>query len=551
MKDICNREESKMTVPSVGSKELVDKFKAKFLKEAQSIVAMDHPGIIRIFDVFEENDTAYYVMEYISGGSLSEKVRADGPMSEAQAVEYIGQVASALKYVHSMKMVHLDVKPSNIMLNSAGRAVLIDFGISKHYDSAGRQTSSTPVGYSQGYAPLEQMRAGDVKMFTPATDVYSLGATLYFLVTGMVPPDTTVINEDGLSRPSGMSDRMWSVVEAAMQPRRKDRLQSVDEFMSILEREGVEEEVASEGEPEPEVVVPTPVVEEEETKVEAVLEQPSVSVSDKPVKPESERKPGAELESDVSSAQGGIPKKKIFLKWAILAGAVSIVAVLAVVLILRRPDSGKKATAPNQTSNTHGTINGHDWVDLGTGVKWATTNVGAQLPEDYGDYYAWGEVETKETQKTDYSWSTYKWCNGHFDELTKYNTDRNYGIVGIKTELELIDDVARQKWRGSWRIPTDAEWTALRQKCTWTWTNVNGVKGYRVVGRNGNSIFLPAAGYRYYADLINAGSSGGYWSSSLYTYFPSNAWFVLFDSGNVSRIDNYRCLGRTVRPVSE
>lgn len=192
--------------------------------------------------------------------------------------------------------------------------------------------------------------------------------------------------------------------------------------------------------------------------------------------------------------------------------------------------------------------NGHEWVDLGLSVKWATCNVGASSPEDYGDYFAWGETEPKEV----YAWSTYKYCNGSYDSLTKYNTSSSYGtIVDNKTQLELTDDAARANWGGSWRMPTDAEMTKLRSICTWTWTSQNGVNGYRVTSKsNGNSIFLPAASYRIGSSFINAGKFGNYWSSSLDTDDPYNAWFVYFYSSDVYRVDyGSRYYGRSVRPV--
>ncbi len=195
--------------------------------------------------------------------------------------------------------------------------------------------------------------------------------------------------------------------------------------------------------------------------------------------------------------------------------------------------------------------NGHEWVDLGLSVKWATCNVGASSPEDYGDYFAWGETEPKEV----YDGSTYKYCsNGSYVSLTKYNTSSSYGtIVDNKTQLELTDDAARANWGGSWRMPTDAEMTKLRSNCTWTWTSQNGVNGYRVTSKsNGNSIFLPAAGYRG-SSLFNAGSDGSYWSSSLDTDRPTYAWGVDFDSytvyGNNYYNSLFRSYGRSVRPV--
>ena len=244
MKDCCDREDgsSRVTVGTGHQSELVEKFRGKFIREAQMIAGMDHPHIVRVTDVFEENGTAYYVMENLTGGSLADKVKKEGHLSEAEAEKYIRQVADALAYIHSLNTVHLDIKPSNILLNAKGAAVLIDFGISKHYDDSGEQTSSTPVGTSKGFAPLEQSLSGDVSQFRPSTDIYSLGATLYYLLTGMAPPEATIVNEEGLERPKGVSDIIWNVIEAAMKPRRKDRPQSISEFFELLNTEDNNEE---------------------------------------------------------------------------------------------------------------------------------------------------------------------------------------------------------------------------------------------------------------------------------------------------------------------
>ena len=194
----------------------------------------------------------------------------------------------------------------------------------------------------------------------------------------------------------------------------------------------------------------------------------------------------------------------------------------------------------------------HEYVDLGLSVKWATCNVGANKPEEYGDYFAWGETQPK----SNYDWSTYKWCNGSSTSLTKYCTDSYYGTVDNKNQLELSDDAARANWGGSWRMPTDAELTELREQCTWTWTTQNGVSGYKVTskksGYTNKSIFLPAAGYHGGSSLNLAGSYGDYWSSSLRTVYPDYAWYVEFCSGyTLGDIKYFRSYGLSVRPVCQ
>jgi hypothetical protein len=189
----------------------------------------------------------------------------------------------------------------------------------------------------------------------------------------------------------------------------------------------------------------------------------------------------------------------------------------------------------------------HEYVDLGLSVKWATCNVGATTPEEYGDYFAWGEVEPKTT----YDWSTYKYGT-NYDQLTKYCSNSSYGKDGFvdnKTVLDPEDDAATANWGGAWRMPTKAEQDELRNNCTWTWTTQNGVNGYKVTGPNGNSIFLPAAGYVNGGTLRSAGSNGYYWSSSLNTDNPNYAYYVSFSSDYVGWLSYNRFYGFSVRPV--
>ena len=190
-------------------------------------------------------------------------------------------------------------------------------------------------------------------------------------------------------------------------------------------------------------------------------------------------------------------------------------------------------------------------VDLGlpSGIKWASCNIGAEKPEDSGNYYAWGEVLPKEN----YSWATYKYANGNGNKFTKYCNNASFGDNGFtdnKTTLDTDDDAARANWGGSWRMPTDAEWAELIANCTWTWTTQNGINGYQVTGKtNSNSIFLPAAGIRYVTDLSDVGDYGNYWSSSLDEYGPYDAWYLYFDSDGVGRYSCSRYYGQSVRPV--
>lgn len=243
IREMCERDDSTnhVTLGTEGSRETVDMYRQKFLKEARSIAQLNHPNIVRIIDVFEENGTAYYVMEYAEGGSLKDKVKENGSLSEAVATRYIIQVAEALDYIHQRNMNHLDVKPGNIMLNEKDETLLIDFGLSKQYDaSSGSQTSSTPVGISEGYAPMEQYKKGGVSVFSPETDIYALGATFFNLLTGLTPPSASDVYEDGIPvkelESKGVSRKAIGVICQAMAGRKKDRLKSAQAFINALSK---------------------------------------------------------------------------------------------------------------------------------------------------------------------------------------------------------------------------------------------------------------------------------------------------------------------------
>ena len=197
----------------------------------------------------------------------------------------------------------------------------------------------------------------------------------------------------------------------------------------------------------------------------------------------------------------------------------------------------------HQTCGQNGQVVEVQAVDLGLSVKWANMNVGATTPEDYGDYFAWGETVIKEI----YDWSTYFDTNDGGNTFTKYNYE------GGKTVLDLEDDAAHVNWGGSWRMPTKAEWQELEDNCTWTWTTQNGINGYKVTsnkaGYTDKFIFLPAAGSRYGDGLYDVGSGGYYWSSSLDENYSDYAWYLYFNSGYHGLNFYYRSIGQSVRPV--
>lgn len=245
VKDFCNRDEKTfhITIGANSKQGLVSKMRRKFIDEAKALHRLSHPGIVSVSDVFEDNNTAYFVMDYIDGRSLKEIISAEGALTEEQAVRYISSVSEALRYIHKHNRLHLDIKPGNIMVDSNDNPILIDFGASKQYAEDGSENTSTLMGKTPGYAPPEQM-SNRIAKFMPATDIYALGATLYKLLTATTPPDSLLrIGEDvlePLSDKIGASTR--NAVKAAMSMDKRQRPQNIDEFLKLLKAPPTEKE---------------------------------------------------------------------------------------------------------------------------------------------------------------------------------------------------------------------------------------------------------------------------------------------------------------------
>ena len=235
----CRRDASNRVVTLTSEFEpIVESLKQKFVKEAVVLATLDHPNIVRVHDSFTENNSAYYVMEYIDGDTLENILHKDGVLNNTTALNYIREVASALDYIHKRNLLHLDIKPSNIMVRNADkRVILIDFGLTKHYDEVnGKQTTPSISGASDGYTPIEQYQHGVVN-FTPGTDIYSLGATLYTMLTADIPPLPNAI--DSATFPSHPKVKFLPevrrAINRAMRYNCADRQRSIREFVGMLD----------------------------------------------------------------------------------------------------------------------------------------------------------------------------------------------------------------------------------------------------------------------------------------------------------------------------
>lgn len=530
------------------------KFRAKFIREAQRIYALNHPGIVRVTDIiYDENNTSYYVMDYVGSRSLSGLLRERGALPEAEAVGYAVQVLEALRVVHANRMLHLDVKPGNIMLNHAGQAVLIDFGASKVEQPQGN-LSTTPMAYTRGFAPPEQV-SGTLKYIDPRADIYAVGATLYNLLVAQSPPepmDVLMKKEDAFVFPLSVSEGVRQAVLRMMSYSSADRPATVDEALALLQpgsakpdkvleavsvigddsdwykdvfevTTGDEEVIKDLWEtPEP---TPAPILSE---KKEDVTSPEPVSSDPDPTEPVS--KPQAKPVKPARKKRSFALSQK---KWWIVGGvavlAIVVVGVLAV-LLNERADGDVAATDPASLcpDSDHPHL-----IDLGlpSGTKWACCNVGATATQEDGGYYAWGETE----EKDDYSWDTNQY--GTEPNITKYNAS---------------DDVAHVKWGGEWHMPTIEQYRELVEQCEYQWTSVDGMQGGKFTGPNGSSIFLPAAGHRRGSDLVDRGSIGYYWSSTLHPA-TSNFVNILYLSNGSAHWSGWtnRYGGGSVRPVAE
>ena len=239
-KEYCERDNATchVTIPTSGNREIVERFKQKFIKEAKTIFRLNHPNIVRIHDVFEENDTAYYVMDYIEGESLGDMVKRRGAIPEAEALGYVKDAASALEYIHSKNINHLDINPDNLMKRKEdGRIIVIDFGVAKQY-AAVISEGCTPECISHDYSPVELYRKNREQTFSPQSDVYALAATLFKLLTGNTPPEAIEVLGEGLPvaelQEKHISRSVISAIAMAMKGRH-ERTQSIVEFVSNLE----------------------------------------------------------------------------------------------------------------------------------------------------------------------------------------------------------------------------------------------------------------------------------------------------------------------------
>lgn len=428
--DFCNRDErtNQVTVGTQSKCHLVEKLRKKFVDEARAINSMHHDNIVRVSDIFSENNTEYYVMDFIDGCSLHDMLKQCGSFNETDALIYIRQVCDALRYIHSQNRLHLDIKPGNIMVEAkSNKAILIDFGASKHYDDATGENTSTLLGVNTpGYAPPEQYSG--FSQFTPSADIYAVGATLYKLLTGVTPPQSVLISageKELPPLPSTISRATSHAVYVAMESRKSKRPQSVDDFLALLNNTSEDDATIIEGEPmrpEPQTIV--------------------TGISDT-------------IPSDRVDEYGKKePKKKKTLLFLLIGVFIAIVAAAVNFLTSSKPD----VVSPELDEVRTILVNGVDFdmikVEGGTFTMGATNE---QVAEAEGDEYPLHEVSlsTFYIGKTEVTQALWKAVMGNNPSATKGD---NYPVETVswadcQTFIQKLNALTGMHFR----LPTEAE----------------------------------------------------------------------------------------------
>lgn len=389
MKEVNGRDNTSVTSGSTSRDGLFEYYREKFEREARNLSTLQHKNIVRVLESFQANGTVYYAMEYISGQSL-DSVIIKAPhhcLDAATALGYTQQLGSALSFMHSKGMLHLDVKPANAMVKDDGTVVLIDFGLSKQYAANGEPESSTKVGAgTPGYAPLEQASYREGKGFPTMMDVYALGGTLYKMLTGQRPPEASEILNDGFPigemKQHGVPPQVAACVRKAMAPLKKDRYKTIDQLLNALAQcslHGGSYDELNEATTIAEVDV-IGVVKPQPTAQPKVTPQPKPQVSPKP-KPKVVPVPSSPIDEE---------EKKSNKSKMVIGAVVAVAAIIAFNAVPR----GGKTTGGKTVPDTIETVETHEINDTvsvvcadGTKGWWMGTVNDNDEPAGKGVFY--------------------------------------------------------------------------------------------------------------------------------------------------------------------
>ena len=527
-----------------------------FRHEIKDIFHLNHPNLLtpKHLGVFE--NMPYLVMPYCSAGSCCNKI---GKMLEAEIWHLIHDVASGLTYLHDKDIVHQDIKPDNILINTEGNYLITDFGISTRARSTLIKSSIASLTTAGTIAYMGPERFTTQPAPTKASDIWSFGAMLFELLEGTTP------FPPGLGGSMQNKDAAIPTIKAPVSDKLKQTI------YKMLSKETWDRPIAA-------TLIewannPTKIKEKKLTRKSKLslgiwclvllgislitglsifsIRQHQIT---RDIKDQMYRDSIRQVQIQDSIRE---VHKQDSIRLVYIQDSIRKEHIEDSILKNRRQDSirnvaiqeaEQKRIEKEKNETYTGSHNGHNYVDLGLSVKWATCNVGANRPEEYGDYFAWGEVKPKEH----YNWITYKHCVDNSDNFIKYCSHGRYGYNGFtdyKTTLDIEDDAAYVNWGGRWRMPTDVEWKELVKHCEWIWTNVNGISGYKVKSKtNGNYIFLPAAGF---AEKKSTIVQGFYWSNlnKKNEYGNSASWSLCFDYNGTMIHAFFRDAGFTIRSV--
>lgn len=600
----CNRNVSSKTVfPQGMTTELYDKYRSAFVNEAKMLAKMRHPNIVEVIDVFDENNTSYMVMEFIIGENIQKIVENEGPMSYDIAINYIGQITNAIDFLHKQHILHRDIKPENIMITSEYKAILIDFGAARAFEHDKIQSHTSM--FTRGYAPPEQYHKSSLK--GSFTDIYALGATLYFTLTGVEPIDSATRTIEKLKEPhelcQNVPDNANRTIMKAMELDPQDRHQTIKEFMDdILNISPSQKKVV-----ELQIQIPKPKKKKNVLLIvflmllflggigyisywtvsifnihcnylnkgdscfdkeqfedarnyynEALLVQEqypflhSLGVFRSDANSELEKvneREAFSIDKDnyLKHVRDGINYKRDYkfskakeeleqaleienrYKNTIYSSFFDKNVSETIAEVDKKNKEYNKLKKELKAAGATGKHKDKYFVDLGlpSGLKWATCNIGANSPEQYGNYYAWAEITPK---------STYT-----LENSVAIDMEITYDISEIK-----MYDAAKAIWGTSWRLPSSAEFSELQNNCEWEISSLNGVRGYKVIGKNGNSIFIPFAGGYENEICYDRGEIAYLWSSTPKT---DSAVSLFMDEYNVYSRNIAKYCGLSIRPV--
>lgn len=503
-----------------------------FKKEYKTAYDLNHPNLLHAhhFDVCDKRP--YLVMPYCPNSALS----LIGNCDVETLWKLIGDVSSGLTYLHSLDIVHHDIKPDNILRTVSGDFVITDFGISTKMRSTLRRNSTRAMNQNTSGGSLPYMGPemfSDTPQSIKATDIWAFGVTLYEIITGDLP----FFGQGGVMQLNGAKIPKFECEDEAI-----TRL-----VASCMAKEPWDR-------PKARVI-------ETMAKTQSFVERTTAFIPNN--SPFSDNFTGvSEMESLQEKRVPSSPHKLArqnnkTLLW--IASLLVIITILAIITLRVRnnPKPIEEAEKIEERALT-GTINGHEWVDLGlpSGLKWATCNIGASTPEEYGSRFKWGETIIG---KHRYGWSNYKF--GSYDDgggilyddvrirISKYNTDYRFGPVDLKTELELFDDAAHIYWGDKWRMPTKTDFVELLNCCNWTHEG----KGYRATSKTRDtSIYFPAEGLFFGDDddVSYSGEFDQYWSSTLVSESPESAVTLTFTTKKMGLLDLARVHNCLIRPVT-